>query len=99
MDINSKILQDGTLLQAMARGEHKDIVELLLNHGADPNLQGENVYCLKWTWISETLQGGYHGTPLQAAVACGHKDIFELLLNQGADPNIQGENVFCFKER
>jgi hypothetical protein len=73
-----------------------DIVKLLLHHKADPNIQGENVFCFKWTWNSKILQGGCYGNPLQAA-ALGHKDIVELLLNHGADPNIQGENVLCFK--
>jgi hypothetical protein len=71
-----------------------DIVKLLLNHGADPNIQGENVFCFEWTWHSKILQGGYFGTPLQGAAYRGHKDTVELLLNSGADPNIEGENVF-----
>jgi ankyrin repeat protein len=86
----------GTPLQAAAFKGHKDIVELLLNHGADLNIQGENVFCFQWTCHSKIFQGGEYKTPLQAAAASWkkNKDTVELLLNHGADPNIQGEHVF-----
>lgn len=52
-----------------------EVVEALLNAGADPNYRrpefmGENTY----------------GAPLHTAVGNGHRDVVELLLEAGADP-------------
>lgn len=62
-------------LSAAAERNHREIVELLLQHGADPNLS-EGPYC----------PDGY---ALWSAARYGHKDIVQLLLDHGADPNAQ----------
>ncbi|THU91221.1 ankyrin [Dendrothele bispora CBS 962.96] len=83
------------------------IFELLLEKGADPNVQGGQygtvLQAASFTWnqaICELLlkkgadpdvQGGKYGTALQAASYTGNQAIVELLLEKGADPNIQGE--------
>ncbi|SPO07333.1 uncharacterized protein DNG_10027 [Cephalotrichum gorgonifer] len=61
------------LVAASARG-HKEIVEMLLEKGADINAQG----------------GGGYGTALIAASARGYKEIVEMLLEKGADINARG---------
>jgi hypothetical protein len=83
---HSKILQGGkygTPLQAAVASylEPKDILKLLLNHGADPNIQGENVFWFKWTFHSKILKGGVFGSAYNAAKAGGNWDIMELLKN------------------
>lgn len=62
-------------LSAAAERNHREIVELLLQHGADPNLP-EGPYCP-------------NGYALWSAARFGHKDIVKLLLEHGADPNAQ----------
>ncbi|MBO9998900.1 MAG: ankyrin repeat domain-containing protein [Cyanobacteria bacterium SID2] len=65
--------QYGTaLLQAVQNG-HREIVETLLEEGADPNLVFEN---------------RYHGIPLIEAAENGFLDIVRLLLDAGANPHI-----------
>ena len=55
------------------RNGHKDVCQLLLQRGANPNIQ--------------TKSGGV--TPLHRAVYSGHGDIVKLLLASGADSLIQ----------
>jgi ankyrin repeat protein len=55
-----------------------DIVQLLLEHGADPNLPEE--------------QYAPHGKALYSAVYHGHYDIAKLLLDRGAYPNPEVES-------
>ena len=52
---------------------HVDVVECLLNHGADPNFQDDE----------------YNLTPLRRAVTGGCLDIVRVLLERHADPNTQ----------
>ncbi|KAL8993605.1 MAG: hypothetical protein Q9169_006219 [Polycauliona sp. 2 TL-2023] len=54
------------------------LVNLFLEHGADPN------------GIGPAGLGGYYGTPLNAAVARDEPQLMKLLLDKGADPNIRG---------
>src|SRR5438132_10018994 len=65
------------LKNAAARG-HIEIVKLLLERGADPNLPEEGV--------------APHGQALYAAVANGHLEIARLLLERGAYPNPEVES-------
>jgi ankyrin repeat protein len=65
------------LKNAAARG-HIEIVKLLLEHGADPNLREEGV--------------APHGGALYAAVANKHYEIAKLLLEHGAYPNPEVES-------
>ena len=57
---------------------HKDVAELLISYGADPNFDG-----------GASLQDSWHHYALICAVAHGHKEIVELLINNGADVNIK----------
>lgn len=65
------------LKNAAARG-HVDIVKLLLEYGADPNLPEEGI--------------APNGHALYAAVSNGHIEIVRLLLEQGAYPNPEVES-------
>jgi ankyrin repeat protein len=65
------------LKNAAARG-HIEIVKLLLERGADPNLPEEGI--------------APHGHALYSAVANGHYEIAKLLLEHGAYPNPEVES-------
>ncbi|MCA9193813.1 MAG: ankyrin repeat domain-containing protein [Planctomycetales bacterium] len=65
------------LKNAAAQG-HLEIVKLLLNHGADPNLAEEGI--------------APHGHALYAAAANSHLEIAKLLLDHGAYPNPEVES-------
>ncbi|KAJ3967390.1 ankyrin repeat-containing domain protein, partial [Lentinula raphanica] len=95
----------GSVIQAAAYGGHKDIVELLLDNGADIEAQGgfhgtaieaaaakghkDIVELLLLHNANVNTQGGYYGTAMQAAAAEGYKDVVELLLLHNADVNAQ----------
>ena len=65
----------GKALCAASHGGHKEIVQLLLERGANVNAQG----------------GDYvNALSLQAASSNGHKEVVQLLLEGGADVNAQG---------
>lgn len=68
----------GTPLPNAARGGHIDIVTLLLEHGADPNLPEEHI--------------APRGLALYSAVYHDHLDIARLLLEHGAYPNVEVES-------
>jgi RNA polymerase sigma factor (sigma-70 family) len=68
----------GTPLRNAAGGGHSDIVRILLEHGADPNLPEEHI--------------APRGHALHAAVCNGHHDIVQLLLEHGAYPNVEIES-------
>jgi ankyrin repeat protein len=63
----------GTPLNNAVEGGHLAIVELLLEHGADPNLPEEGI--------------APRGKALYSAAAKGHYEIAKLLLQHGAFPN------------
>ena len=73
VDPNVKDNDGRTPLHRAAKRGHVDIVKLLLEHGANPNIQ-ENKY-------------GY--TPLHVAVKNCHVDVVRVLLEHGADPTIR----------
>lgn len=54
---------------------HKEVVELLLAHGADVHLDRMDAHCV------------VVGTPLHCAAFMGHVDIVRLLISRGADPD------------
>lgn len=62
-------------LSAAAERNHRDIVEVLLQHDANPNLP-EGPYCP-------------NGYALWSAARFGHSNVVKLLLDHGADPNAQ----------
>ncbi|THW55950.1 hypothetical protein D6D19_10657, partial [Aureobasidium pullulans] len=90
---------------ASAEG-NDEIVQLLLDRGADVNAPGgcynnalyaasayghdEIVQMLLDKGADVNAQGGYYGNVLQAASARGHDKTVQLLLEKGADVNAQG---------
>src|SRR6185503_8175266 len=68
----------GAPLANAAAAGRMDIVQLLLEHGADPNLREE--------------QYAPHGRALYSAVYHGHFEIAKLLLERGAFPNPEVES-------
>ncbi|KAI1115050.1 hypothetical protein F5Y14DRAFT_450409 [Nemania sp. NC0429] len=80
MEVNMKLwTHDGSALAAAAAGGHTETVEVLVNKGADINMQ---------------LPKGNYGSALAAAAARGHTGTVEVLVNKGADINmrLQGGN-------
>ncbi|KAJ3826337.1 ankyrin repeat-containing domain protein, partial [Lentinula raphanica] len=98
----------GTAVQAAASGGFKDIIELLLNHGADVNIEGgyfgtalqvaafcghkDAVELLLMNNADVTAHRGLYGTALHAAVSERQKDIIQLLLKFKADINALGRH-------
>lgn len=107
-DVNastSRFLYPTALLAASAWGR-QEIVQLLLDKGADVNVQGgddgtalqaasshghrEIVQSLLDKGADVNAQGGRYGTALQAASAWRRPGIVQLLLDNGANVNAQG---------
>ncbi len=72
IDVNQKHYKATPLYNAASSG-HVEIVRLLLENGANPNITS-------YDW---------EGTPLATAARSGNKLIVELLLKHGADTTIQ----------
>jgi ankyrin repeat protein len=77
-DYNSYYVGCGAPLKNAAVGGHLDVVRLLLERGADPNLPEEGI--------------APHGHALYSAVYNGHYEIAKLLLERGAYPNPEVES-------
>ena len=102
--INKELLKKLNLIEESKNG-HKETVELLLNSGADPNIQNKfgqtaliMASCEGHTEIIELLlnsgadpniQNKFGRTALYCASCKEYKEIVELLLKANADPNIQ----------
>ena len=84
------------LMYAIVNG-YIGTAELLLVHGADPNIQGKvSVYFLfsfcvvmKYRFLSSSWSQQNGFTVLMCSSVTGHTATAEVLLVHGADPNIQ----------
>ncbi|MEO8192924.1 MAG: ankyrin repeat domain-containing protein [Gemmatimonadales bacterium] len=77
-DYNSYYIGCGAPIKNAAARGHRDVVELLLERGADPNLPEEGI--------------APHGHALYSAIYNGHLEIARLLLEHGAYPNPEVES-------
>ena len=89
------------LMYASALG-HADVAKLLVNVGANPNLQDYGVTSGSHSVIDDYFAGvgspagqevnywwpGDNQTPLMLAVRKGHADVMQVLLDAGASPDI-----------
>ncbi|KAJ5510374.1 hypothetical protein N7453_002477 [Penicillium expansum] len=73
----------GNALQAAAQGGYENIVQTLLDQGADIHAQGGEF----GNALQAAAQGGHENI---AAAQGGHENIVQTLLDQGADINTQG---------
>ena len=96
----------GNTLHAASAGGHTEIVQILLEKGAEVNVQGgdygtalgaasagghtEIVQILLENGAEVNAEGGRYGTALGVASARGHTEIVQILLEKGAEVNVQG---------
>jgi ankyrin repeat protein len=86
----------GSALYVAAYTGKQDMVELLLDRDADPNIAVETRILplelerdFEWSglWRKSLARDGVMHSPLQAAARRGHHDIVKLLLDRGAEVN------------
>ncbi|HWB04914.1 MAG TPA: ankyrin repeat domain-containing protein [Verrucomicrobiales bacterium] len=77
-DYESYYACSGTPIRNAAAAGHLEIVKMLLEHGADPNLPEEGI--------------APQGHALYSAAANGHHEVVKLLLAHGAHPNVAVES-------
>ena len=96
----------GNALNGAAYHGHIQVMQMLLDRGANVNAQGEYsgnalqaasysghdklVHMLLDRGADVNAQGGEYGNALQAALYRGHKKLVQMLLDRGADVNAQG---------
>ncbi|KAF4921188.1 Ankyrin repeat domain-containing protein 50 [Colletotrichum fructicola] len=104
--LNSKDNRGNTPLVWGSLEGHHNIVQTLLDKGADVNAQGGDnsnalhaasfrghanvIRILLDKGANVNSQGGYYGNALQAASFGGHDNVVQMLLDKGADVNAQG---------
>ncbi len=86
---NHRSMAQGPIHYAVESG-HLEIVRLLLEAGADPNLRMASIKTAMYGDFKCKLV--IHETPLFVAVMDNHHDIVKLLLDFGADPNLVSKN-------
>ena len=95
-----------TFLLIAAEEGHDQLIQLLLDRGADVNAQGgkygnalqavsyrghdQVVQMLLDKGADVNAQGGYYGNALQAASKGGHNQVVQMLLDKGAEVNARG---------
>lgn len=106
---NSIQADHSNALQAAVLYGNRNIVQTLLNSGADPNSEGgkygnplqaavvghdlDIVKDLLHAAVDINKTGGYYNSSLQAAIAENSSEMFNFLLESGADPNL-GDDYF-----
>ncbi|MCJ1267408.1 hypothetical protein MMC22_007293 [Lobaria immixta] len=96
----------GTVLIAASAKGHENVVQILMDAGADLNAQGgfygnvlqaasakgheKVVQILIDAGADLNAQGGWFGNALQAASAEGHDEVVQILIDAGADLNARG---------
>jgi hypothetical protein len=107
LDVNAKVHFNWTPLFAASRNGHVGVAQVLLDHGADVNLQDTYKQTpLSWAssrgleFVRLLLKHGANvntqdclirKTPLHRAAGCGNFEIVRLLLDHGADMHIRNE--------
>ncbi|UKS27307.1 ankyrin repeat domain-containing protein [Paenibacillus sp. HWE-109] len=86
MNINNVSETGWTLLMYAVENERKEVVEFLLNHGADVNFQSFG----GWTPLHQAVDASIDGT-IQTGGKQGEEpvDMIEYLLDNGADVDIK----------
>ena len=102
----SRGVSHGNTLHAASAGGHTEIVQILLEKGAEVNVKGghygtaliaasrqghiEIVQILLEKGAEINIKGGHYGTALVAASLEGYTEIVQILLEKGAEINIKG---------